>query len=146
MQAFNAKPTAERIQAVGARALVPTPALEAAREVLKAGIARNFDSQGATFGGPWPPLAASTLERKGRQGLPSEILKARGVLARNAARGGKKGSVGKYSVRVGIATWYAQFAQTKNPRRVIVGVDQKDFGKIIGLLYRWIGEGAIGKR
>jgi phage gpG-like protein len=68
------EPVAHKLMAFAAKALEPAPALELVAEELRKIEAALFDEQGH---GAWPPLATSTVERKGSDviGIDSEAMK-----------------------------------------------------------------------
>jgi phage gpG-like protein len=91
----------ERIGGITARAADPRPALEVVANLLELHVQRNFETQGAQGGKPWPPLAASTVRARTKRwgyyrrwsptsnaGPSGPILVWHGRLQRSFARGG----------------------------------------------------------
>lgn len=122
------------IDTLGDRAVNLRPALTAAGEIIEEGIAKNFRQGGSHFGESWPGLEASTLERKSRQGLSSEVLRAHGALEAGLT-GGQDAvkRVAKFQVRVGTKNFVARFHQGKRP---LIGIAKSDRAKIFALLRR----------
>lgn len=57
----------ERIGGIHERARDPSPALEVVANLLELHVQRNFATQGAQGGLPWPPLADSTVQARTRR-------------------------------------------------------------------------------
>jgi hypothetical protein len=140
---------ATKINLMGARATNATPAFIAIREILLRGHEQQFESKGAFLGTPWPPLAASTVERKIRQGQSSEVLKATGALEEALTGGaGKVGTVGKSFARAGVSgkLFQARFAQAgaggerrgEEPPRPVVGIGVGEGQEAVKLLEAFI--------
>lgn len=118
------------------------PVFRAAGEIIAKGLKRQFETRGAYLGGkgtPWKPLAAATVERKSRQGLPADVLVAAGALA--ASLTGGKGHVlriAKTQVRVGTKDFKARFHQggtsQGEPARKLVGIAKNDREAIFRLV------------
>lgn len=137
-QIVGAENAASNMAQIGHRAVDAKPVLALVRDLLIAGHAEAFATQGASFGEPWPALSPETLERGGRQ-----PLERTGALKRSLEGGaGRKTSVAKRSVSVGTSLWYGRFAQAGTsrgePRRAIVGIGSADAEKILTMLQAFI--------
>lgn len=76
---------ARRLDRLAGRAVEARPAFEAIAVTLRGYEKRLFDSEGASGGAPWKPLAASTIMQKAREGQDPRILHATGRLRRSLA-------------------------------------------------------------
>lgn len=56
-----------RIGGMQGRARDPSPALHVVANLLEAHVQRNFETEGAHGGTPWPPLASSTIRARTRR-------------------------------------------------------------------------------
>ena len=122
------------IDQLGDRAVNLRPVLTDIGDIIEEGIARNFEAGGGEFGEPWPALATSTLERKARQGLSPEVLRAMGDLEASLTGGeGAVKRVAKFQVRVGTKRYVARFQQQ---RRAVIGISTQDRKRIFRLLRR----------
>lgn len=128
---------------MGQRALDPRPALRKVRDMLTRGHAKQFASKGGYLGETWPPIAASTAERKGSDeiGVDSGRLKA-------ALMGGsgRKTSVTRKQVTVGVSPklFYARFfsrGTETQPARAIVGATEGELRAANWLIRRYITQG-----
>lgn len=115
------------LQDAAARSEDMRPAMAQIKVLFTEGHKANFDSKGAFLGSPWPDNTDETKARKAREGIPalSDVLVGSGDL-QEALSGGKgaRTRVSKGSVSVGVAPFYAIFAQggAKGARR---GVEEK---------------------
>lgn len=134
---------ADHLLRVAARSQDLRPAARQIRDLLTKGNAANFASQGSAFG-TWPPLAASTQERKrgGDIGVRSGAMKA----SLEGGRG-RSTSATKTQVKVGTKVWYARFfaggTKTGQPARPIVGVTSTEIAAANVILRRYITEGIV---
>lgn len=136
------KAAAARLKEIGDRAVNVKPVLTQIGEVMREGLAKQWETGGAHLGGkgsPWPKLAKATIERKAREGLNREVLRATGALE-SSLKGGAIFSVASSQVRVGTKDFRARFHQggTKQgmPARKLVGVAKADRQGIFRLLRR----------
>lgn len=155
VQVIGEKEAAQKLYLLGARAENATPAFIAIRALLFEGHKRQFESQGEFLGTPWAPLTEATVERKTRQGLPNEVLKATGALE-TALRGGagKVGTVGKSFARAGVSgrLYWARFAQAgasgslyrrgSEIARPIVGISIEEGVEAVDILESFIVRGS----
>ena len=131
-----------RMEELSNRAVNLSPVLTAAGEIMKKGLAKQFDSKGAYLGGkgtPWPKLAKATVERKVRQGFNPDILRANGELEESLRGGsGHVFRVAKTQVRTGTKDYRARFHQggtiKGEPARKLVGLSTRDREKIFSLV------------
>lgn len=75
-ESFGEKLIARKIDRLGYRALTAKPAFEGIADTIRGYEKRLFDSEGASSGRPWEPLASSTLAHKATSGLDPRILHA----------------------------------------------------------------------
>jgi phage gpG-like protein len=75
-ESFGEKLIARKIDRLGYRALTAKPAFEGIADRIRGYEKRLFDSEGASSGRPWEPLAASTVAHKAKAGLDPRILHA----------------------------------------------------------------------
>lgn len=119
------KQAARRLSMLGDRADRSRPMLEEIADELIAGERRQFRT-----GAGWPPLAASTRERKRRQHLPAKVLHASGDLERALTTRRAPGQLlvfSRHQVRFGIKggrapAYYGRFHQKGKgvPKRIVV--------------------------
>ena len=116
------------------------PALNAAARIMRDGLRQQVASKGQYLGAPWAPLAASTLERKKRQGLPAKQLYAKGIML-TSLTGGNSAHVFKITktmARVGTKDYLVKFhhAGTSKgvPSRKLLGIHKEDRAKIFGVV------------
>jgi hypothetical protein len=76
VEAVGDRVVARELMAMAGRTLDEAPAMQAIIDGLYESARRQFDSQGAYGGTPWPADADSTVERKARAGLDPRILHA----------------------------------------------------------------------
>lgn len=147
MQVFGAKASAADIAEMGTRAMAMQPAFAVIRELIQAGFAANFVSEGGVFDESWPPLSDRTIALKGNDA----ILQASGAL-RSALEGGagRRSRAGRTSLSVGIdgkKLFYARFAQGgtegqgAEPARPIVGISSRDTEASISTMEHYIVSG-----
>lgn len=132
---------------IGERAADAKPALRVAQNIFEKGLSRNFSSEGSYFGAQWEPNAPGTLAKKARLGQGAEVNVATGA-TREAAQGGagRKTSLRKTSVRVGLTPVGAIFAQrgTKyQPKRKVVGLAQADRELSVRMVERYVVHGRL---
>jgi phage gpG-like protein len=87
--------------------------------LLRRGAERQFASDGAYGGTPWPPLAASTQAQKARLGLDPRILRATHRLADSLTEQSHPDhveEVGADHLRYGSRVPYGVFHQSSAPR------------------------------
>lgn len=127
---------------MGQRAADSRPAFRKIRDLLIRGNAKTFATKGGYIGETWPPLAPSTVERKGN----AEIGVRTGALKASLMGGrGRQTSVTKKQVKVGTKVWYARMfaggTKTGQPPRPIVGFTEGQQNVANFLLRRYITQG-----
>lgn len=147
VQVFGAKASAGDIATMGTRAMAMQPAFGVIRELILKGFAANFDSEGGAFGEAWPPLAESTIKRKGNSNVLEETGKLRAALMGGT---GRRSRAGASRLTVGIdgrSLYYARFAQggteAGEPKRPIVGISSGAVEESISLIERYLLHGAL---
>lgn len=103
------------------------------REMVKdfhEGEKRQFESGGHYGAGGWRPLAPSTLERKAREGFPSDILVRTGELKASLVSGGGHAveEVRELSMKVGTDLKYGihhQRGTSRMPARPIIRLPEE---------------------
>lgn len=128
---------------IGTQAQAPQPVMTKALKLVQAGIRKNIGSRGGYYGTSWPALAASTVERKTRQGYRTNPLIAKGVLLGSLA-GSNKASIFKVAktvARTGTKDYLARFHQggtdggkTKIPARPLLDIKKDDRSKIFEMI------------
>lgn len=103
---------------------------------------RIFDRAGPG----WPPLAASTRQRKQREGLSPELLRATDALYESLT-GGAGGTelVTRDSFRFGTSVPYARFHEGGEgvPRRSLTDLTPNDRKQVTQALERFIVDGTV---
>jgi hypothetical protein len=102
------------LQDAAARGEDMRPAMARIKVLFTEGHKANFDSKGGFLGTPWPDNTDETKARKSREGIPAlnDVLVGSGDLEEALAGGkGARTRVSKGSVSVGVAPFYAIFAQ-----------------------------------
>jgi hypothetical protein len=129
------------------------PAFAIIRELLLSGIQRNFESRGSFLGKAWPGLAAATVARKSREGIPGDLLmgKTRQLSTALLGGAGKRTRVSRLSVRVGVkpSIYWANFAQAGagggrrgvQPRRRIIGMAARTELEAVTIIDRYLMHG-----
>ena len=88
----------------------------------------QFSTEGAAFGGDWPPLAPSTLAAKERAGLGNRPMMVRTALLRNSLTTRAAGSiaeVSRFALVFGTSVPYAVYhQQTTGPGKGIIPLRQ----------------------
>jgi len=92
-----------------------SPAMESIRDALYGFAARQFDSQGAAGGSPWPANAPATTERKAKLGLDPRILHEHLRLRRSLTQAGGENVavITGSSLVLDTTTPYAKFLRGK---------------------------------
>jgi phage gpG-like protein len=90
-EAWGDKLISRRLDRLAGRSVAARPAFEAIADTLRGYEKRLFDSEGASGGRPWEPLAASTVEHKAKAGLDPRILHATHRLRRSLTDKGAAG-------------------------------------------------------
>jgi phage gpG-like protein len=135
------------IAEIRARAKDARPATRKVKEILIAANRKQFESQGSYSGDSWAPLAASTLERKSREGIDPRPLHGKtGALGASLTGGrGKRSAATKQGARAGSKVWYGVFARsgTKSgePARKLVGLSHADQVKIGQVVVSYVAHG-----
>jgi phage virion morphogenesis protein len=133
----GAKATASHLSGIGTRAKDATIAMMEVRQLLERANRQGFDSQGASFGEPWPKLADSTLKQKLRQGQSSDILVASGRL-RASLRGIEVGRSWASAGTSDPVAKYHQGGHNHEPRRRLVGIPAQTEAEALVLIRRWL--------
>jgi hypothetical protein len=133
------------LQDAAARGEDMRPAMAQIKVLFTEGHKANFDSHGAFLGTPWEPLSAETDARKNREGIPAlnDVLVGEGNLQEALSGGsGARTRVSKGSVSVGVAPFYAIFAQGgakgnrrgTEPKRPILGITRAEQEESLAIL------------
>jgi phage gpG-like protein len=129
------------LRELGVRASDVRPVGKQVRSVFHHAEEQRF----ADAGPGWPPLAASTAERKSQQDLPAAILRASDRLYRSLVEGSSDEAkwMTPTTIELGTKVWYARFHQdgTVNlPQRIVVDLPQQAVSEISGILARFIAK------
>lgn len=147
VDALGVQTTRETLLKAAARGADMRPAMLQIRELLIEGHKKQFDSQGAFLGTPWPDSSPETILRKNREGVPSlsRPMVASGDLQESLSGGkGGRSRVSKGSVSVGTSLFYAIFAisgaeggrKGKEPARPPVGINEAQEEQSIEIMER----------
>lgn len=122
------------------------PAMARIKVLFTEGHKENFSSKGGFLGRPWPDNTEETKARKAREGIPSlnDVLVGSGDLEEALAGGkGARSRVSRGSVSVGVAPFYAIFAQGgakggsrrgSEEKRPILGITEAEARESISIL------------
>ena len=131
------------------------PATRKVKEIFIESNKKNFESEGAHIGAPWPELTEATKERKAREGLDPRPLHGKsGDLERSLAGGkGKRTGATKKGARAGSGIWYGIFARgtkgsvhshnTGEVARKVVGVNRSEEEEILESVAGYIVHGRV---
>src|SRR5262249_31960980 len=130
----------ESIASLGHRAGDIRRTGDAVKRVYSQSNARRFAQS------PWVPLAASTIERKRRQGLPLKPLVAKGALMRSLTASSGRGQIDKREndeLRFGSRLYYAAWQQGTifQPERKIIELSWVEHKMVTNIISRYIAKG-----
>lgn len=142
VQVIGEDKAALHIQEMATRAANLRPALNEMKKLINDGFRKQFESQGAYFGSPWPALDPDTVERKGSSSPLVASGKLRAALSGGA---GRKTRVTSSSVTVGTSLWYAHFAEGtgRQPERKLSGVAPTQLIEAKNILERYVVHGLV---
>lgn len=141
----GAKAVADDLRGIGERAEDLRPAMRLIKVLIEEGHAKQFATKGAFLGDAWPENSPETLRRKLRSGIPSlsSQMVESGDLQESLTGGkGGRSRVGKGSVSVGTALFYAVFHLNPKrkgiPARPVVGVNEAQKRAALELIDRHV--------
>lgn len=142
---FGDKQVSREILRVGEYADNPRPALHAVADFLRKVEWTQFATQGVSSSGGWPPLAPSTIAKKGH----SRILWETGTLARSLYSKNSPFHIESVFVKelvFGTRVKYARYHQlgtSKMPRRRPVELTLSQRKRVINIVHRWVVTGKL---
>jgi phage gpG-like protein len=148
---FGIKTTGDRkaaqaLESIGGRGADARPAWPMVTALMRADTSERFDKQGE---GAWPPLAASTVEKKKRLGQNPKIMRVTDALYRSLTVKRGRGALRrgtKTQMRYGTTVYYSRFHQEGQggvPKRPLVMVDADLEKRIVRALEQYVAKGEL---
>lgn len=134
---------------IGTRAVASAPALEAIATLMIESERQQFETEGGHASGGWAPLAASTIEKKAKEGLDPRILHATLQLQSSLTERGNPEMILEVApgfIRFGTTTPHARYHQDGTshvPQRKPIDFREIDRVAWVKILQRWIMRGEL---
>lgn len=153
----NERDVSVKLGEMGERARDARPAMRKVADILATGVRESAETHGGHVSETWPPLAESTRERKARQGLPPEALRATGALLasleghtaqtihrvnKQSAVVGTKVPYARYHQR-GFSASFGKVGKRGVPRRKLVGIARTDRENALELIQNYLVRGHL---
>lgn len=124
------------------RARNAKPATEALLDLMVEHQRRQWESDGARGGKPWPKNTVEWAARKRGEGKSTSPLRYTGALmdsltARGKVKGGIR-TVGKQRATLGTRVFYAKFQHAR-----LIGYTSQDVGRYQDVIVYWVMEGRV---
>lgn len=148
---YGAKQISRRLERFAMLPSNAAPAWRAIIELMKDDIQEQFDSQGGSMSGGWPPLKPVTIARKARLGLSPEIMRATDRLMQSltdVAGSDQVMDIGPHGFKFGSSVEYGAYhmgpsADGTRPARKPVDFTEAQRRKYVKVLQAYLAGGEV---